>query len=267
MSDPNSRRGPENQRVLGRILAAKRDEVAKLRSTRLPPPPPRRPLDLQRSDGPLALLTEFKRKSPSAGELSRALTLAQRAGVYEAGGLSMISVLCDEPFFGGGFEDLAVARDNCELPIFCKDFIIDEVQLDAARAHGADGVLLIVCCLEPAHVSELLSAATARDLAVMVEVATESECQVALDAGATWVGVNARNLDTLEMDVARAARVIGSLPDGVVRTHLSGLKSAEDVASVAREPVDAALIGEALMRLDDPSSLLRAMAAAAQVHH
>jgi indole-3-glycerol phosphate synthase len=97
----------------------------------------------------------------------------------------------------------------------------------------------------------------------MVEVTTEEECRLALDAGAKWVGVNARDLDTLQMDIARAARVIASLPQGVIRTHLSGLKGPDDIAAVAREPTDAALVGESLMRLDDPSSLLASMAEAA----
>ena len=255
---------PKRGRVLGAILSAKRETVGTLRTVNLPSPPAVRPFELRRGKGPLALLTEFKRRSPSAGELSRALTLEERVAAYEAHGSSMISVLCDEPFFGGRFEDLSTARANCGLPIFCKDFIIDESQLDAARAYGADGALLIVRCLEPARVTELLAAATSRELATMVEVTTERECQIALDAGATWIGVNARDLDTLEMDVARAARVTASLPQGVIRTHLSGLKSAGDVAAVAGEPTDAALIGESLMRLDDPSSLLRSMAEAAR---
>ncbi len=254
---------PARGRVLGKILSAKRESVAKLRTRRLPSPPATRPVQLARGDGPLALLTEFKRCSPSAGELSRALTLEERVAAYEAGGSSMISVLCDEPFFGGRFEDLERARAACGLPIFCKDFIIDEVQLDAARAHGADGALLIVRCLEPARVGELLAAAASRGLATMVEVTTEEECRLALDAGAKWVGVNARDLDTLQMDIARAARVIASLPQGVIRTHLSGLKGPDDIAAVAREPTDAALVGESLMRLDDPSSLLASMAEAA----
>jgi indole-3-glycerol phosphate synthase len=249
----------ERGRVLGSILSAKQVSVSKLRGAKLPSPPAARPIPLNRGDGPLALLTEFKRRSPSAGELSTALTLEERVAVYERCGSSMISVLCDEPFFGGSFEDLATARQNCSLPIFCKDFIVDEIQLDAARAYGADGALLIVRCLEAPRVSDLLDAATARGLAAMVEVTTEEECQIALDAGATWVGVNARDLDTLEMDVARAGRVIASLPDGVVRTHLSGLKDAAAVNAVAQQPIDAALVGEALMRLDDPSPLLKSM--------
>lgn len=254
---------PARGRVLGDILSAKRETVAKLRGAALPVPPDVRPLKLRRGDGPLALLTEFKRCSPSAGKLSRALTLEERVATYEACGSSMISVLCDAPFFGGCFEDLARARTSCQLPIFCKDFIIDEAQLDAARAHGADGALLIVRCLEPPRVTELLAAATSRGLATMVEVTTEQECQIAVDAGATWIGVNARDLDTLEIDAARAARVLASLPAGVIRTHLSGLKTADEVAEMAQNPTDAALIGESLMRLDDPSSLLRAMARAA----
>ena len=176
----------------------------------------------------------------------------------------MLSVLCDAHFFGGDYQHLAEARAATQLPLLCKEFVIDECQLDAARAFGADAVLLIVRCLERARVSELILAARTRELVPFVEVMTEDELAVALDGGAELIGVNARDLDTLVMDAARAARVLAAVPAHVVRVHLSGLSKAEDVSRIRQSGADAALIGEALMRQDDPEPLLRALVAAAR---
>jgi indole-3-glycerol phosphate synthase len=251
--------------VLAEILATKAAEVVELRQRRFAAPPARRALPLARKAGePLRLITEIKRRSPSAGVLSTKLGVAERARVYERGGASMLSVLCDSRYFDGGFEHLAEARAACSLPLLCKEFVLDEVQLDAARSFGADAVLLIVRCLEKPRVRALVAAARARELEPFVEVATEEEARLALDAGATLVGVNARDLDKLAIDTARAARILETLPPGVVGVHLSGLKSPEAVAAVARSRADAALIGELLMREDDPAPLLEKVAAAAR---
>ncbi len=250
--------------LLERILGQKQSELEGLRSRRLPSPPPRRALDLSREPGqPLRIICEIKRRSPSAGPLNTTLSVGARARAYERGGASMVSVLCDSAFFDGGFEHLGEARDTCALPLLCKEFVIDEVQLDAARAYGADAVLLIVRCLTPERVAALHRAALERELVPFVEVATEAEVPIALEAGATLVGVNARDLDTLGMDGARAERILGSLPSAVTRVHLSGLRTPDDVACVAAGPADAALIGEALMRLDDPEPLLASLVARA----
>jgi len=246
--------------LLERILTQKRSELPALRGLRLPSPPPRRPLGLSRAPGqPLRVITEIKRRSPSAGALNTTLSVAARARAYERGGASMVSVLCDAAFFDGGFEHLAEARAACELPLLCKEFVIDEAQLDAARAFGADAVLLIVRCLSPERVSALHRAAVERELEPFVEVATDDEVRIAREAGAVLIGVNARDLDTLSMDKARAERILSGLPDGVTRVHLSGLHAPDDVARVAAGPADAALIGEALMRLDDPLPLLSSL--------
>ena len=250
--------------LLERILTQKKSELGGLRARRLPPPPPRRPLGLSREPGqPLRIISEIKRRSPSAGALSTTLSVGARARAYERGGASMVSVLCDSAFFDGGFEHLAEARDACELPLLCKEFVIDEVQLDAARAYGADAVLLIVRCLAPERVSALHRAAVERELVPFVEIANEDEARIASDAGATLVGVNARDLDTLAMDATRVERILLGLAPGVTRVHLSGLRKPDDVALVAAGAADAALIGEALMRLDDPVPLLAAMVARA----
>lgn len=177
----------------------------------------------------------------------------------------MISVLCDAEFFDGGFEHLVEARQGCALPLLCKDFVLDEVQLDHARAHGADAVLLIVRCLGATPLRRLVRAARARELVPFVEVATEEEARVALDAEAELIGVNARDLDTLVMDAERARRVLNQLPRSVTRVHLSGLARPADVGAVAATGADAALMGEALMREDNPEPLLRALVSATRL--
>jgi indole-3-glycerol phosphate synthase len=251
--------------LLEQILASKRAELPALRQMKLPTPPSELPAFVgRRRGGPLRLLCEIKKKSPSAGELSRALSVSQRARVYEECGASAISVLCDGPFFDGAYDDLLRAREGTNLPLLCKEFILDECQLDAARAFGASAVLLIVRCLAPARLSALIEATEERGLTAFVEVYTEAEAQVALDAGARTIGVNARDLDTLVMDTGGAARVLSALPDSIVSAHLSGVKSEEDVRAVRQGPSDAALVGEVLMRKDDPSVLLRSLVSAAR---
>lgn len=253
--------------LLAEILAQKHSELAALRRRALPPPPARRPVALARraSGGRLSLIAEIKLRSPSAGSLSRVLSVAERAAAYERAGAAMLSVLCDGRFFDGDYEHLREAHAGSRLPLLCKEFVIDEAQLDVARAFGADAVLLIVRCLSPERTAALIAAARQRELVPFVEVASEPELRVALDAGADLIGVNARDLDTLAMDAARAARVLAEIPTGVVRVHLSGLSKPEDVVRIRQTPADAALVGEALMRADDPEPLLSALVAAANL--
>ena len=250
--------------VLNRILEQKRSELARWRTARLPAPPVRRPVRLARVPGQgLRLICEIKRRSPSAGRLSAKLGITERARAYERGGAAMVSVLCDTEFFDGAYEHLSEARAGCSLPLLCKEFVIDEAQLDAARAYGADAVLLIARCVDVAQLSLLVRAARERELEPFVEIASEQERRHALDTGATLIGVNARDLDTLAMDVQAAARLLDALPADVTAAHFSGLHGAPDVARVARSRADAALVGEALMRLDDPEPLLRELVSAA----
>jgi len=251
---------------LARILAKKREELPALRARRLPAAPTPRPFSLRRTPSGLKLITEIKFRSPSAGALSTALSVTERASAYQRAGASMISVLCDTSFFDGAFSHLAEARAACELPLLCKEFVIDESQLDAAVAYGADAVLLIVRCLSEERLNQLTLAARERKLEPFVEVVSDEESKLALAAGATLIGVNARDLDTLKMDAGRAARMLSELPATVTRVHLSGIARVEDVQRVAASPADAALLGEALMREDQPEAKLRELLAAATRH-
>lgn len=262
--------------VLEDILRTKREEIALLRDTpcvatrdAVAPRGTRVVSTLLRSRGePLRLLTEIKRRSPSAGPLSTALSVSERALKYARAGASMISVLCDTPFFAGGWHHVSEARaalDAAGLGVFvlAKEFVLDERQVEEAAARGADAILLIVRILDPEKLARLVERARACGLEPLVEVVTEDELSAAVDADAKVIGVNARDLDTLVMDPARAARVLAAIPADRVSVHLSGLKGPADVAAVARTNADAALMGEALMRQDDPEPLLRSMLAAA----
>jgi indole-3-glycerol phosphate synthase len=176
----------------------------------------------------------------------------------------MVSVLCDGPFFDGSWEHLAAARARLDaagraVPLLAKEFVLDERQIGEARDRGADAVLLIARIVDAPLLARLCGAAREEGLEPLVEVTDERELEAGLRAGARVVGVNVRDLDTLAMDAARAARVLDAIPADVVAVHLSGLREPADVARVARSRADAALIGEALMRDDDPRARLRAM--------
>ena len=250
---------------LAEILASKRREVVDLRVGKATAGA-RRPIDvagvLRRSAGDrLRLLAEVKLRSPSAGPLSRALAPDARAIAYAQAGAAMVSVLCDGPFFDGSWDHLAAARRSLDgaglsVPLLAKEFVIDAAQIAMASACGADSVLLIARIVDARTLAELVGVARSHGLEPLVEVVDEGELRAGLDAGARVVGVNARDLDTHAMDSARAARVMAAIPRDVVAVHLSGLKTAVDVARVAATRADAALIGEALMRQEDPRGLL-----------
>jgi indole-3-glycerol phosphate synthase len=258
--------------VLAKILEAKRREIDALRG-RAHPPSTRTVVDvpraLRRAPGEaLRLIAEVKFASPSAGPLSRALDCPARARAYAASGAAMVSVLCDGPFFDGGFDDLAAARAALDaagllVPLLAKEFVLDAIQIDVARAQGADAVLLIARIVSGAELAALVAAARERGLTPFVEVADEAELEVALAARAEVIGVNVRDLDTLAMDAARAARVLARIPADKVAIHLSGIRNDADVRAIAAGRADAALVGEVLMRQDDPRQLLERLRASA----
>ena len=256
--------------LLDRIVATKRAEIAGM--TAAEGKPTRAPCDVLaalRKPDALALIAEVKFRSPSAGPLSRALDAGERAVVYARGGAAMVSVLCDGAFFDGSWDDLARARAALDeagfaaVPLLAKEFVIDPVQLDRARAAGADAALLIARILPGAALGRLAEECRARGLEPFVEVIDEAELARALDAGSRVVGVNARDLDTLAMDAASAARVVERIPKACVAVHLSGLRDEASIAAAAKTRADAALVGEALMRADHPGDLLKRMHSAA----
>jgi len=263
--------GQAGRRVLDTILASKRAEIAALHAGPRPRPS-RAPAGgvfeaLRRPEGgALRLLAEVKLRSPSAGALSCVLRPAERARRYAEAGATMISVLVDGPFFGGSYDDLAACRDALDEAfgaarpkLLCKEFILDPIQLAMAASHGADAALLIARFTSEDDLARLADAARDLGLEPFVEVATEDELAAAERARARVLGVNARDLDTLVMDHARAERVLALADPSAARVHLSGLASASDVARISAGPADAALVGEALMRQDDPGPLLRVM--------
>ena len=261
-----------SRRVLDEILAMTALELDALRSA-----PPEdvghRPLDvpalLRRQAGdPLRLIAEIKLRSPSAGPLSRRLSVRERASLYAGSGARMISVLVDRAHFDGSYEHLSQARAVVDVPLLCKGFVIDPVQVTAARRAGADAVLLIVRVLQGGALAELHHAVLEAGLTPIVEVVDEAELERAWSVSAPVIGVNARDLDTLKMDAERASRVLTRIADGAPERRacalfFSGLSAPADVLRIAATPADGALIGEALMRADEPGPLLRSMLSAA----
>lgn len=254
--------------LLDDIVATKRAEVAELRA-KPRSPVSRAPIDMAGAlrrppAAPLRLIAEVKLRSPSAGPLSRALAPGARAVAYAEAGAAMVSVLCDPRYFDGAWSDLAACRAHLDgtgraVPLLAKEFVIDERQIEEAADRGADAILLIARIVSRARLAELARASRAAGIEPLIEVVDEGEIDAAIAAGACVVGVNARDLDTLAMDADRAARVLAAIPRDVVAVHLSGLRSGADVARLARDRADAALVGEALMRQDDPRPLLASM--------
>jgi indole-3-glycerol phosphate synthase len=261
--------------VLDEILASKRDEVTKLhrpqvrdllRGRALEAPPTRDFSGaLRPATGTLGVVAEIKRRSPSKGELAPDLDPALTAKAYAAGGASCLSVLTDQPWFGGAVDDLATARAACELPVLRKDFTIDEVQVYETRAVGADAILLIVAALpDDVLLRDLHELATGLGLAVLVETHDDAELERALSLGARIVGVNARNLGTFEEDLGVGERLAARVPADVVAIAESAIRSVDDAARMAAAGFDAVLVGELLVRAPDPTAEVRGLAGVAR---
>jgi indole-3-glycerol phosphate synthase len=202
----------------------------------------------------VSVIAEVKRASPSKGALAAIADPASLAVDYEAGGAAVISVLTERRKFGGSVADLAAVREVVAVPVLRKDFIVSSYQLWEARAYGADLVLLIVAALEQNALVSLVERAASIDLVPLVEVHTEEELDRAVDAGATVLGINARNLATLEVDRAVFARLAPRVPRGVVKVAESGVRGPHDLLAYAAAGADAVLVGESLVTGKDPRS-------------
>jgi indole-3-glycerol phosphate synthase len=206
----------------------------------------------------LSLIAEFKRRSPSAGALAPdSIDIADQVAAYERGGAAALSVLTDEPHFGGSLADLRAARAACELPIIRKDFVVDPYQLYEAAVNGADAVLLIVAALSDADLRALHQEARSIDLDCLVEVHDAEELERALEAGAEVIGINNRNLDDMSVDIGTTLELMPDVPAGKTVVAESGISGREELEELDRRGVDAVLIGGALMSAPDPEAKVR----------
>lgn len=202
------------------------------------------------------VIAECKRRSPSRGLLRAAYAPVEIAKGYERAGAAAISVLTEPGFFDGSLDHLAAVREVVRIPLLRKDFMVDEYQLLEARAAGADAILLIVAALDDRTLIALAEKAKALDLATLVEVHSAEECRRALDAGATIIGVNNRNLRTLQVDLDASKQIAGMLPANVTGISESGLKTPADLQSMKALGYQAFLMGERFMIEPDPGAAL-----------
>lgn len=253
--------------VLEEIIAGVREDLAERQATtslaqlekRAEDAPP--PLDaeavLRREE--LSLIAEVKRRSPSKGDLAEIADPAALAGAYAEGGATAVSVLTERRRFGGSLADLDAVRAAVGIPVLRKDFLVEDYQLWEARAHGADIVLLIVAALSDEDLSRMLTLAGTLGMTALLEVHDEVETQRAVDAGALVIGVNARNLKTLEVRPDTFSRLTPLIPDGCVKVAESGIAGSSDAAWYAGQGADAILVGEALVTGGDPVQAVRTL--------
>lgn len=256
---------------LARIVARKRIEVARrirrastfVRLAEASPAPrPELLAPLRRpASGAPRVIAEIKLRSPSAGQIRarRSGEIVQLARGYERGGAAAVSVLCDGPGFGGSVLDARRVAQAVSVPVLFKEFVLDAVQVDAARAVGAGYVLLLVRVLDDRKLRELIREVRARGLEPVVEAADADELTRALATDAAILGVNARDLRSFDVDPGRAGELVDRIPPDRIAVFMSGVRTPEDFARVARTRADAVLIGEGLMRADDPGAQLAAL--------
>jgi indole-3-glycerol phosphate synthase len=261
---------PPEVSVLDDILAGVRSDVASrqsavsleaLKEQAARQDPARDPMPAYRAAG-ISVIAEVKRSSPSRGRLADITDPSALAEEYVAGGAATISVLTEHRRFGGTLADLRKVRAAVDLPVLCKDFIVSSYQLWEARAAGADLALLIVAALTDHELAGLIDRARSIGLTPLVEVHTQADVIRALRAGADLVGINARDLTTLEVDRDTFARLAPSIPDDVVTVAESGVRGPHDVLEYARNGADVVLVGEALVTGKDPRTAVADLVAA-----
>lgn len=255
--------------VLERILASTRAELAR-RQAQIPLAQLEREIESSGRDAfarerrfrgalageQIAVIAEFKRRSPSAGALREDPDLPAIVSAYERGGARAVSVLTEGPHFAGSLGDLRAARAACDLPLLRKDFVVDPYQLHEALAAGADAVLLIVAALDRATLGDLYARARALELDVLVEVHDSEELRRALEIGADLIGVNNRDLRDFTVDVGRTLDLLGEIPAGVTIVSESGIVESRQLLELQERGVHAVLVGESLMRAPDPGAAL-----------
>ncbi|MGW5133683.1 indole-3-glycerol phosphate synthase TrpC [Streptomyces sp. NPDC004135] len=255
--------------ILATLVTQAEQQTARRRAARPGPetqaaaalaPPPRDFAAALREPG-LAVIAEMKPRSPSKGPLTDDYRPAERARAYREGGAAALSVLTHEDGFGGSPEHLGVARAESQLPVLRKDFITDEYQLLEARALGADAVLLIVAALPATRLAELLARTRELGMEALVETHDAGEVDTALAAGATVIGVNHRDLRDFTIDRTLSARLRPRIGSGRILVAESGIRDAHDARALARAGVDAVLVGELLMRADDPAATIKELKA------
>jgi len=218
--------------------------------------PPVRSLIAALSGEGLGVVAEIKRRSPSAGVIDPDLDPVAQSIAYVQGGADAISVLTEPHFFGGSMADLEAVRRAVDVPVLRKDFTLKPAQIWEARAGGADAVLLIVAALDRGALAVLLGEAAAAGVDAIVEAHTGDEVEVAVAAGARIIGVNNRDLATFHTDLSVAESVAGVLPADVVTIAESGVSDIDGARRMAHAGYDAILVGEALVRADDPGELV-----------
>ncbi len=260
--------------ILDEIVAAKRVELKRARAERplrdlraeARSTAPSRPFALRHKDE-VSIIAEIKRASPSKGDLFPDLDPATLARQYVEGGARALSVLTDAPFFKGSAGDLRAAREAADLPVLRKDFIIDEYQLWETRLMPADAVLLITRILDRAQLQEYLAMAGEElGLAALVEVHAEKELEQALDAGASIVGINNRDLETFRVSLSATERLRPMIPEDRITVSESGLSCREDIVFLRQLGIDAALIGEELVTSGGPVARIRELRGTHHVH-
>ncbi|WBC00330.1 MULTISPECIES: indole-3-glycerol phosphate synthase TrpC [unclassified Solwaraspora] len=246
--------------MLDEIIAGVRAEVqrreglvplSRIRELAAAAPPPIDACAALRKPG-VGVIAEVKRASPSKGALADIPDPADLASEYAAGGARCISVLTEQRWFGGSLDDLTAVRAAVDVPVLRKDFIVSSYQVHEARAHGADLVLLMVVALEQNVLVGLLERIESLGMTALVEVHTEEEADRALEAGAQVIGVNARDLRTLEVDRSVFERIAPGLPNSVVKIAESGVRGPHDLIRYASAGADAVLVGEGLVTQKSP---------------
>lgn len=252
--------------ILEEIVATKREEIAAARDS-LPEsklisqldhaPAVRDFFGALSAEGPIRLIAEVKKASPSAGIIREDFDPVVIAQTYEAHGASCISCLTDEQYFQGSLEYLRSIRSQVSLPVLRKDFIVDSYQLIEARAAGADAVLLIAECLDDCNLRKLYNETVELGMTPLVELYEPENLPRVLEAGATLIGINNRNLHTFEVDIDHTLRMKEQIPNDCVLVGESGIRTATDVQKLEAAGVDAILVGESLMRQPDIGAAVR----------